>query len=574
MNGLLKDHRKNIIIYGEIKMALNNDLVTSICIELDIKSIDSKVLRRLKQILGRDARGMRKYLDLIEIYEKDIFEEVKNKKTKKTSLKVDLVKLDTLTLTTKKSIKDNRIKVPHDLKKLFPRISHNELLECRDTAIGMYKAYLELSKSDKTHKRPRIHRTIPRIIGSRQFKLDIENQILSIKDSLDTNLEMNQRNMKRISHRWLSFLVSLTNFDLEKLQEGRISSIRIYKHKSNKKYYCDFAIRKPVKQISYKAEKSEMNKEIALVGIDLGIVQDAVVSVYLPIKEQVFDTYFIKLKNVEDTKNSLNRLNRRYSELQRMAMKRKNQHNIPKKSADVFVLLREMRNLREQLKHEICHQISAEIVQYIKHLEQKCGFDIFISMGKLKGIRKKHRKGNGKKRIRKSIHSWAYSKLTKMLQYKLSAEGYKKRFIDVSEAFTSIKCWKCGKKGKRPQQSNFYCSNYNCGWRGNADMNGSINIAKRTIDYFQLTNVINKRRKRLLTNKSLSKKVRGQGVVKPTPAELRLVAHISKGMSAKIDQSNRAKRLKYSNTRYRQCPRSIEILNLGSTNIRLIEGVV
>lgn len=509
---------------------------------------------------------MRKYLSLITIYEKEIFEEVKNKKTKKTSLKVDFAKLDTLTLTTKKSIKRNRTKVPHDLKKLFPRISHNELLECRDTAIGMYKAYLVLCKTDKTHKRPKISRTVPRIIGSRQFKLDINNQILSIKDSLDSSLEMTRRNIKIIPHRWVSFPFVLTNFDLEKINEGRISSIRIYKHKSNKKYYCDFAIRKHVKQISYKPEKSDLNKEIALVGIDLGIVRDAVVSVYLPIKEQVFDSYFIKLKNVENTKISLIRLNRRYSELQRLAMKRKNQHNIPRKSSEVFALLREKRNLKEQLKHEICHQISAEIVQYIKYLEKSHGFDIFISVGKLKGIRGRHLKGNGKKRMRKSIHSWAYSKLTKMMEYKLSAEGFKKRFIDMSEAFTSIKCWKCGKKGKRPQQANFYCSNYHCMWRGNADMNGSINIAKRAIDYFQLTSVINKRRIRLLTNKSLSKKVRGQGVTKSTPAELRLVGGISEGISSTIDQSNRAKRLKNSNTRYKQGPRSIEILNQGSNS--------
>ncbi|OLS23952.1 MAG: hypothetical protein HeimC2_24670 [Candidatus Heimdallarchaeota archaeon LC_2] len=217
----------------------------------------------------------------------------------------------------------------------------------------------------------------------------------------------------------------------------------------------------------------------------------------------------------------------------------------------------------EQQKHEICHQISAEIVQYIKSLECIHGFDIFVSIGKLKGIRKRHRKGNGRKKIRKSIHNWAYSKLTKMLEYKLSAEGYKKRFVDVSEAFTSAKCWKCGKKGKRPRQANFYCSNYNCLWRGNADMNGSINIAKRAIDYFQLTDVINKRRNRLFTNKHLSK-VRGQGVTKSTPAELRLVDGISKEVSTMIDQSNRAKSLKFSNTRYKQGPGSIEIMNQDS----------
>ena len=85
-------------------MSHNNDLVTSVSIELDTKSFDTKIFRRLKQILGRDGRVTRKYLDLITMYENGIFEEVKSKKTKKTMIKVDLVQLDALTLTTKKSI--------------------------------------------------------------------------------------------------------------------------------------------------------------------------------------------------------------------------------------------------------------------------------------------------------------------------------------------------------------------------------------------------------------------------------------------------------------------------------------
>ena len=58
-------------------------------------------------------------------------------------------------------------------------------------------------------------------------------------------------------------------------------------------------------------------------------------------------------------------------------------------------------------------------------------------------------------------------------------EGKNPRFHAVSEAWTSITCWKCGRKGKRPRQNLFVCPT--CGNKCNADQNGAINIAGRLI---------------------------------------------------------------------------------------------
>ena len=58
-------------------------------------------------------------------------------------------------------------------------------------------------------------------------------------------------------------------------------------------------------------------------------------------------------------------------------------------------------------------------------------------------------------------------------------EGKDSRFRVVPESWTSILCWKCGKKGSRPTQNHFVCPT--CGHRTNADRNGSINIAGRLI---------------------------------------------------------------------------------------------
>ncbi|MHA2213637.1 MAG: zinc ribbon domain-containing protein, partial [Candidatus Thorarchaeota archaeon] len=57
--------------------------------------------------------------------------------------------------------------------------------------------------------------------------------------------------------------------------------------------------------------------------------------------------------------------------------------------------------------------------------------------------------------------------------------GKESRFRAVPEVWTSIICWKCGSKGKRPKQNYFHCPS--CGHKTNADRNGAINIAGRLI---------------------------------------------------------------------------------------------
>ncbi|MHA1289519.1 MAG: hypothetical protein ACTSPB_19185, partial [Candidatus Thorarchaeota archaeon] len=54
--------------------------------------------------------------------------------------------LDKLTITAikVKAGYGQRATVPHDIKQRFPRISTNELQECRQTAVGLYESYLAL----------------------------------------------------------------------------------------------------------------------------------------------------------------------------------------------------------------------------------------------------------------------------------------------------------------------------------------------------------------------------------------------------------------------------------------------
>ncbi len=82
------------------------------------------------------------------------------------------------------------------------------------------------------------------------------------------------------------------------------------------------------------------------------------------------------------------------------------------------------------------------------------------------------------------IHSWAFSRITKSLSHGLAQLGWTvsgrgSRFQVVPENWTSIMCWKCGRRGNRPRQSLFVCPT--CGNKCNADMNGAINIAARSL---------------------------------------------------------------------------------------------
>jgi hypothetical protein len=82
------------------------------------------------------------------------------------------------------------------------------------------------------------------------------------------------------------------------------------------------------------------------------------------------------------------------------------------------------------------------------------------------------------------IHRWAFSRITETLKHQLAqlgwtVDGKASRFRAVPESWTSITCWKCGRKGRRPKQNLFVCPT--CGNKCNADMNGSINIAGRLI---------------------------------------------------------------------------------------------
>jgi len=135
------------------------------------------------------------------------------------------------------------------------------------------------------------------------------------------------------------------------------------------------------------------------------------------------------------------------------------------------------------LSREFDSVLLRQLIDYIEELSVK--YTLYVAIGRLTNIRNVARKGNFKgRRFRGMIHSWAFARITISLKHGLAQLGWKtsgkeSRFKAVSEAWTSIMCWKCGNRGIRPKQNYFKCPS--CGHKTNADRNGAINIAGRLI---------------------------------------------------------------------------------------------
>jgi len=141
--------------------------------------------------------------------------------------------------------------------------------------------------------------------------------------------------------------------------------------------------------------------------------------------------------------------------------------------------LRDMSRKRVRVSIVYDKRMVKDISDHILELVQK--YDLYVCIGRVKGIRNTARKGNFKGRaFRGMIHKWSFARVTELLRHKLATRGFNTmRFKSIPESWTSIKCHKCGHKGNRPKQSLFIC--HTCGYRANADLNGAINIGRRLI---------------------------------------------------------------------------------------------
>jgi IS605 OrfB family transposase len=439
-------------------MGRSKGTIISVKVPIKWDSMTDRQKTRLNRITGRDTRVIKAYLGVIEQHENELL--VGKKRTR-----INASKLDELTLTAikNKSGTSQRTSVTHDFKIKFSKISVNEFQECRDTAIAMWQSHLELGGVRPLRTRGYSTRKIPRYAFTQRFEIIHNPEIeikywLRLRDSLDSVPE------GRVRHDKLMIPLSISSFHLNRMREGEVKTARIFKD-SKRKWWAIFTVTLAVEPID------STGKSPAILSIDLGI-NKAACSVLLTQKGYKQVHYWKQ----EDKLKRMKVLDERIASLQREKEQLINNGLIPDR---VTAQLRTLSGKREQVSKEYDKKMVKDISDFIIKMPEQ--YDLYVSIGQLKGIRNSARKGNYKGRgFRGMIHRWAFARVRKMLGHKLAAYGLdSRRYLAVPEAWTSIMCHKCGHKGIRPKQNLFICPT--CGLKLNADLNGAINIGKRLI---------------------------------------------------------------------------------------------
>ncbi|TET09222.1 MAG: hypothetical protein E3J86_08805, partial [Candidatus Thorarchaeota archaeon] len=316
-------------------MARSQGTTISVKVPVDWDSMTKRSRQRMRQIVGRDTRAIRAFLGIIEHHENKLLTGRKKKRIHDGNL-------DKLTLTALrvKTGFGQRTSVPHDMKTRFPRMSLNELTECRQTAVALYESYLALrDKKGWDASRPRAAsstRRIPRWVFSQRFKLVYNHTSstrwwLNLRDSLDSAPEG-----KRVHDR-LVIPLKVSPFHTNQFHKGEVKAMQIFTDRF-RKWWVTFAVR------IAKHEPTGFQRPPAVLGIDLGIEKAACTTLVTP--EKVRETRFFKQKDKED---SIRKYDRLVAELQREVDTRRNNGQGMDK---VLLKLRRLRSKRENVSRE------------------------------------------------------------------------------------------------------------------------------------------------------------------------------------------------------------------------------
>ncbi|MGY5853246.1 MAG: transposase [Candidatus Thorarchaeota archaeon] len=436
-------------------MGRSKGKVISVKIPIAFDKMTKKQKTRLSQITGRDTRVIKAYLGIIERHERDLL-------TGRKQNKIHAGKLDELTLTASRGA-SSRHQVPHDFKQRFLNISVNEFQECRETAIAMWQSYLERGGSKPLHSYGYTSRKIPRYVFKRRFELIYTPEKATRHWLLVRNAIDSLRDKRRILD-LLAIPLSPSSFHLGKLKEGEVKTIRLVKDRF-RKWWAIFTVTLEIMPVQTNG------KPPAVLAIDLGIKKTA--CTVLLTQDGYKQVHYWKQ---EEKIRQMQKYDERVASLQK---KKDYLFNSGHDSRGVATALRNLSRKRERLSIDYDEKMVKSVSDHILKLTQK--YDLYICIGRVRGIRNKARKGNKRGRaFRGMIHRWSFARVTELLRNKLEILGLdSKRLFSVPESWTSIKCHKCGHKGVRPKQSLFIC--HTCGYRANADLNGAINIGRRLI---------------------------------------------------------------------------------------------
>jgi len=143
----------------------------------------------------------------------------------------------------------------------------------------------------------------------------------------------------------------------------------------------------------------------------------------------------------------------------------------------LYQLRKRLRSVTEQ---ELGYAVN-QLVNFI--LQSKRCYNLFISIGYPKNIRKSQPRGSGNKSLRSRLHKWCFRLFITKLQHKFTQYGFQPyRVVAVVERWTSKRCSRCNSLNTtRKGQGQFNC--HKCNYELDADLNGARNTAKRLIQY-------------------------------------------------------------------------------------------
>lgn len=129
-------------------------------------------------------------------------------------------------------------------------------------------------------------------------------------------------------------------------------------------------------------------------------------------------------------------------------------------------ILQRLSGRERRFQQWLNHQISSRIIQQAK------SSSAIVAIENLTGIRERTNTQPRNKIERRRSNSWSFYQLRSFLEYKGIKEGVE--VIAVPPAYTSQTCHQCLHIGLRSDKR-FQCGN--CGWHGDADLNGAKMIS-------------------------------------------------------------------------------------------------
>ena len=228
------------------------------------------------------------------------------------------------------------------------------------------------------------------------------------------------------------------NYQRGKLKGRKPTSAQLCKHRD-----CSYYI-----HIQLTDETPDPIKSDKVIGVDFG-------------RREIAKTSTAQGWDGKQSNETRDRFNRVRTSLQRKASKGTRSTRRRAKQ-----ILKRLSGRERRFQQWVNHSISAAIIREAKQL------NAIIAIEDLTGIRERTNQQPRNRAERRRSNSWAFYQLRQFLEYKGIKEGVE--VVAVSPRYTSQTCHKCLHIGLRTEKR-FKCGH--CGWHGDADLNGALNIA-------------------------------------------------------------------------------------------------